>query len=113
MINISSVASFIAMPTTAVYAATKSALDTVTRVLAKELGPKNIRVNAINPGVVETEGAHRAGVIGSDFEKQMVAQTPLGRLGQPEDIARVAVFLASADSGWLSGETIAASGGFR
>ena len=113
VINISSVASFIAMPTTAVYAATKSALDTVTRVLAKELGPKNIRVNAINPGVVETEGAHRAGVIGSDFEKQMVAQTPLGRLGQPEDIARVAVFLASADSGWLSGETIAASGGFR
>ena len=113
VINISSVASFVAMPTTAVYAATKSALDTVTRVLAKELGPKNIRVNAINPGGVETEGTHRAGVIGSDFEKQMVAQTPLGRLGQPEDIARVAVFLASADSGWLTGETIAASGGFR
>jgi 3-oxoacyl-[acyl-carrier protein] reductase len=88
-------------------------VDSVTRVLAAELGPRKIRVNAINPGGVETEGAHRIGVIGSDFQKQMIAQTALGRFGQPEDIARVAVFLASADSGWLTGETIAASGGYR
>ena len=113
VINISSVASFSAMPTSVVYSATKSALDSVTRVLAAELGPKKIRVNAINPGGVETEGTHRIGVIGSDFEKEMVAKTPLGRLGQPDDIAGVAVFLASPDSGWLTGQTIAASGGYR
>jgi 3-oxoacyl-[acyl-carrier protein] reductase len=113
VINISSVASSTAMPTSVVYSATKSAVDSVTRVLAAELGPRKIRVNAINPGGVETEGTHRIGVIGSDFQKQMIAQTALGRFGQPEDIARVAVFLASADSGWLTGETIAASGGYR
>jgi 3-oxoacyl-[acyl-carrier protein] reductase len=112
VINISSVASMSPTPAAVVYSATKGAVDTITRVLAKELGPRNIRVNAINPGGVETEGLHVMGVIGSDFEKQMVARTPLGRLGQPEDIASVAVFLASAASGWMTGETIAVGGGF-
>jgi 3-oxoacyl-[acyl-carrier protein] reductase len=112
VINISSIASTSPMPTNVVYSATKAAVDTITRVLAKELGPKKIRVNAINPGGVETEGVHSLGVIGTDFEKQMVARTPLGRLGQPEDIASVAVFLASAASGWMTGETLAVGGGF-
>jgi 3-oxoacyl-[acyl-carrier protein] reductase len=113
VINISSVASVSAMPTSVVYSATKSAVDSVTRVLANELAGRKIRVNTIAPGGVETEGTHSAGVIGSDFEKQMVAGTPLGRLGQPDDIAQVAVFLASEDSGWLTGERITAAGGFR
>jgi 3-oxoacyl-[acyl-carrier protein] reductase len=111
VINISSVASEQAVPTAAVYSATKGAVDTVTRVLAAELGSRKIRVNAIAPGGVETEGTHAAGVIGSDFEKTMVAKTALGRLGQPNDIAKVAVFLASDDAAWLTGERIAASGG--
>jgi 3-oxoacyl-[acyl-carrier protein] reductase len=113
VINISSVASEDAVPTAAVYSATKGAVDAVTRVLAAELGPRKIRVNAIAPGGVETEGTHAAGVVGSDFEKQMVARTALGRLGQPDDIARVAVFLASDDAAWLTGERLAASGGLR
>ncbi|WGJ14114.1 glucose 1-dehydrogenase [Methylocapsa sp. D3K7] len=113
VINLSSVASEKAIPNSVVYSATKSALDSVTRVLAKELGAKNIRVNAIAPGGVDTEGVQRVGVKGSDFEKQMVAETPLGRFGQPEDIARVAVFLASDDSGWVTGERITVSGGYR
>jgi 3-oxoacyl-[acyl-carrier protein] reductase len=113
VINISSVVSTNAMPNTVVYSSTKGALDSVTRVLAAELGPKKIRVNSINPGLVETEGTRKIGVVGSDIEKQMVAQTPLGRFAQPDDIAQVAVFLASADSGWLTGERIAASGGYR
>jgi 3-oxoacyl-[acyl-carrier protein] reductase len=113
VINITSVASNTATPTNSVYSATKSALEAVTRVLAAELGPRRIRVNAIAPGGVETEGLHALGVIGSDFEKQMVADTPLGRLGQPDDIAKVAVFLASDDSGWLTGERLQASGGLR
>jgi 3-oxoacyl-[acyl-carrier protein] reductase len=112
VINISSIASTSPMPTAVVYSASKAAVDTITRVLAKELGPKKIRVNAINPGGVETEGVHSLGVIGTDFEKQMVARTPLGRLGQPDDIASVAVFLASAASGWMTGETIAVGGGY-
>ena len=112
VINISSVASTKAVPNSVVYSATKSAVDAIARVLAKELGSRNIRVNTIAPGGVETEGTHSAGVVGSDFEKQMVAQTPLGRFGQPDDIAQVAVFLASDDSGWLTGERITASGGF-
>jgi 3-oxoacyl-[acyl-carrier protein] reductase len=112
VINISSVASTSPTPTAVVYSATKGAVDTITRVLAKELGPRKIRVNAIKPGGVETEGLHSMGVIGSDFEKQIVARTPLGRLGQPDDIASVAVFLASAASGWMTGETIAVGGGF-
>jgi 3-oxoacyl-[acyl-carrier protein] reductase len=113
VINISSVASESGMPTAVVYSATKGALDTVTRVLAQELGPKNIRVNTIAPGGVETEGVHSAGVIGSDLEKQMIARTPFGRLGQPADIAGVAVFLASPESAWLTGQRIEASGGFQ
>ena len=113
IINIGSTASRITPPTTAVYTATKGAVDAVTHVLAKELGPRKIRVNSINPGVVETEGVHAAGFIGSDFQKQFEAQTPLGRIAQPDDIAPIAVFLASQDSGWLTGETLLASGGLR
>jgi 3-oxoacyl-[acyl-carrier protein] reductase len=113
IINISSVASAQAMPATTVYSATKGAVDTLTRVLAAELGPRKIRVNAIAPGGVETEGTHAAGVIGSDFEKDMVARTALGRLGQPDDIARIAVFLASDAAAWVTGERLTASGGYR
>ncbi len=113
IINIGSTVSTTAPPTSVVYTATKGAVDAVTHVLAKELGPRKIRVNSINPGGVETEGTHAFGMIGSDFEKQLVAQTPLGRLGQPTDIAPIAVFLASSDSGWLTGETLLASGGMR
>jgi 3-oxoacyl-[acyl-carrier protein] reductase len=113
VINISSVASTAAPPNSVVYSATKGAVDSIARVLGKELGARKIRVNTIAPGGVETEGVHSAGVIGSDFEKQIVAGTPLGRLGRPEDIARVAVFLASDNARWLTGERIAASGGFR
>lgn len=113
VINIGSVVSRQTPPATAVYSATKSAVDAVTQVLAKELGPKKIRVNSINPGMVETEGTHAGGIIGSDFHKTVAAQTPLGRIGQPEDVAPIAVFLASPDSGWLTGETLLASGGLR
>jgi 3-oxoacyl-[acyl-carrier protein] reductase len=96
----------------AVYSATKGAVNTITGSLAKELGPKKIRVNALNPGMIETEGTHEAGFIGSDFQKQAESQTPLGRIGQPIDIANAAAFLASEDSGWLSGQTVYASGGY-
>jgi 3-oxoacyl-[acyl-carrier protein] reductase len=113
VIHISSVASVSTLPNMVVYAASKAAVDSLTRTMAGELGPRKIRVNTIAPGGVETEGVHRVGMIGSDFEKQMVAATPLGRLGQPDDIARVAVFLASDDSAWLTGERITASGGYR
>jgi 3-oxoacyl-[acyl-carrier protein] reductase len=113
VINISSIVSENPVPNSLVYSATKSAVDSITRVLSKELGARKIRVNTIAPGGVETEGTHRIGVIGSDFQKQMVAATPLGRFGQPEDIAQVAVFLASEDSRWLTGERIAASGGLH
>lgn len=113
VINIGSAVSSLTPPQTTVYTATKSAVDAVTRTLAKELGPKKIRVNSINPGMVETEGVRAAGFLGSDFQKGAEAQTPLGRIAQPEDITPVAVFLASADSGWLTGETLLASGGLR
>jgi 3-oxoacyl-[acyl-carrier protein] reductase len=113
IINIGSVVSRITPPTSAIYTGTKGAVDAITGVLARELGPKKIRVNAINPGMVETEGVQAAGFLESDFEKATVAQTPLGRLGQPGDIASVAVFLASDDSGWLTGEHILAGGGLR
>jgi 3-oxoacyl-[acyl-carrier protein] reductase len=113
VINIGSVVTTTTPPSSVVYTATKGAVDMVTRVLAKELGPRKIRVNSINPGGVETEGVHRAGIIGSDFEKLMVAATPLGRLGQPDDVAPVAVFLASEDSAWITGEFLVASGGMR
>jgi 3-oxoacyl-[acyl-carrier protein] reductase len=111
VINISSVVSVAPVPGGSVYSATKAAVDALTRAHAKELGPKKIRVNSLNPGMVETEGVHAAGFIGSDFEKQAVAATPLGRLGQPDDIAKVAVFLASEDAGWITGETLLAAGG--
>lgn len=113
IINIGSVVSAIAPPASSVYTATKGAVDAVTHVLAKELGPRKIRVNSINPGMIETEGAHTAGVIGSDLQKQTEAQAPLGRIGQPEDVTPLAIFLASSDSGWLTGETLIASGGVR
>ncbi len=113
IINISSVASTSAPPGSSVYSATKGAVDTVTKSLAKELGARKIRVNAINPGMIETDGVHAAGFIGSDFHKQAEAQTPLGRIGQPPDIATVATFLASADSGWITGETLPVAGGYR
>jgi 3-oxoacyl-[acyl-carrier protein] reductase len=113
IINISSVAATGAPPTASVYSATKAAVDAVTRSLAKELGPRQIRVNAINPGMVETEGVHAAGISDSDFRRQVEAQTPLGRIGQPQDIGPAAVFLASDDSGWITGETLHIAGGYR
>jgi 3-oxoacyl-[acyl-carrier protein] reductase len=97
----------------AVYAGTKGAVDTITISLSKELGAKKIRVNSLNPGMVETEGAHAAGIVGSDFQKQAVSETPLGRIGQPNDIATIAAFLASDDAAWVNGQTIYASGGAR
>jgi 3-oxoacyl-[acyl-carrier protein] reductase len=113
IINISSSATSLTPPNTSVYTATKGAVDAITRTLAKELGPRNIRVNAINPGMVETEGVRAAGFDQSDFRKSLEAQTPLGRIGQPEDIAPAAVFLASSDSAWISGETLLIAGGLR
>jgi 3-oxoacyl-[acyl-carrier protein] reductase len=113
VVNVGSVVSRLNPPTSAVYAATKAAVDTITHVLGRELASKKIRVNSVNPGGVETEGTHASGIIGSDFEKQLVAQTPLGRMGQPKDIAPVAVFLASPDSAWMTGEILLASGGMR
>jgi 3-oxoacyl-[acyl-carrier protein] reductase len=113
IINISSVVATLAPPTTSVYSATKAAVDAVTRSLAKELGPRNIRVNSINPGMVETEGLHAAGIPQSDFRKQVEAQTPLGRIGKPQDIAPAAAFLASSDAAWITGETLTISGGNR
>jgi 3-oxoacyl-[acyl-carrier protein] reductase len=112
VINISSVVSERPVPNSAVYSATKGAVDTLSKALARELAPRRIRVNVIAPGGVETEGTHAIGIIGSDFERQIVADTPLGRIGQPDDVARVAVFLASEDSAWLTGERIEAAGGY-
>lgn len=111
IINISSGASNTPLATGSVYSATKAALDAITIALSKELGVKNIRINSILPGGVETEGTHSAGIIGSDFEARLIANTPLGRFGQPEDIAKVAVFLASDDSAWITGEKVTVSGG--
>lgn len=113
VINISSAVTSLLPPGSAIYTATKGAVDAITGVLANELGPRKIRVNAINPGLVVTEGTHTAGFVGSDFERSLVEITPLGRAGQPDDIARVAVFLASDDAGWVTGERLAASGGAR
>jgi 3-oxoacyl-[acyl-carrier protein] reductase len=113
IINMSSVVSLKPVATAAIYSATKSAVDAITRALAAELGPRKIRVNAIAPGLVETEGTHDSGMIGSEAQKASLATIPLGRLGQPEDIAQVAVFLASDDSGWITGERLPASGGAR
>ncbi|MFC4762011.1 glucose 1-dehydrogenase [Dyella koreensis] len=113
VINIGSLVTRIAPTGGSVYTATKGAVDAITAVLSRELGPRKIRVNALNPGMVETEGTHSAGFIGSDFETWAVSQTPLGRIGQPSDIASIAVFLASDDSYWLTGEKLYAGGGVR
>jgi len=113
IINIGSVVSAIAPVGSSIYTATKGAVDSITHVLAKELAGKKIRVNSINPGMVETEGTHTAGFIGSDMQTEMVRTTPLGRVGQPDDIADVAVFLASEDARWLTGEILLAGGGVR
>jgi 3-oxoacyl-[acyl-carrier protein] reductase len=113
VINIGSVVSSLTPPNSAVYTATKGAVDAITSVLAKELAPKKIRVNSVNPGLVETEGTQTAGIMGSEFETGLVAQTPLGRAGQVQDIASVAAFLASSDAGWITGEVVRAGGGLR
>jgi len=113
IINIGSLVSRITPPGSSVYSATKGAVDVITGVLSLELGSKGIRVNALNPGLVETEGTHTAGFIGSDFDKHAAAGTPLGRIGQPKDIADAAVFLASDDAGWINGQLINAAGGAR
>jgi 3-oxoacyl-[acyl-carrier protein] reductase len=113
IINIGSVVARITPPHSAVYTGTKGAVDAITGVLSRELGPRRIRVNAINPGMIETEGTHAAGLSGSEFEANAIAQTPLGRVGQPQDIASIAVFLASDDSAWLTGEQLLAGGGMR
>ena len=113
IVNISSVVATLAPPNASVYSGTKAAVNAITKSLAKELGPRKIRVNAINPGMVETEGTHSAGITDSDFRKETEAQTPLGRIGQPQDIAPAAVFLASEDSAWITGETLYISGGLR
>ncbi len=114
IINISSVASTAAMANTSVYSATKAAVDAVTKSLAKELGPRKIRVNSVNPGFTETEGVHGMnGFLDSELPSEMVAKTPLGRIGQPSDVAPAVVFLASGDAGWITGETIKVSGGLN
>lgn len=113
IINISSVVSSLAPPNSSVYTATKGAVDAITKTLANELGPRKIRVNAINPGMVITEGVVSAGISESEMRKQVEAQTPLGRIGQPEDIAPAAVFFASNDSAWITGETLVIAGGLR
>jgi 3-oxoacyl-[acyl-carrier protein] reductase len=113
IINIGSIASTMAPPNASVYVATKAAVDGITRSLAKELGPRKIRVNSINPGMIETEGVHAAGFIGSDFQKLVVSQAPLGRIGQTDDISPTAVYLASADSKYMTGETLQVGGGVR
>jgi 3-oxoacyl-[acyl-carrier protein] reductase len=113
IINLSSIASTLAVPESAVYSGSKGAVDAITRSLASELGPRGIRVNAIRPGMVETEGTRSAGIAESDMRKQVEGQTPLRRIGQPQDIAATAVFLASDDSAWITGETFAISGGYR
>lgn len=113
IINISSLVSTLAIPECAVYSGTKGAVDAITRSLASELGPRGIRVNAIRPGIVETEGTQAIGFTESEMRKQVEAQTPLRRIGQPKDIAGTAAFLASDDASWITGETFVISGGFR
>jgi 3-oxoacyl-[acyl-carrier protein] reductase len=113
IINVSSVVSTLGFPNASVYSGTKGAVDSITRSLAKELGPRGIRVNAVNPGMVETEGTQSAGITADDTRKQIEAMTPLGRIGKPRDIAGLAVFLASSDSSWITGETFVISGGYR
>jgi 3-oxoacyl-[acyl-carrier protein] reductase len=113
IVNIGSVASRVTPPGSAVYTGTKGAVDAITGVLAKELGPRKIRVNTVNPGMIETEGTHAAGIIGSEFNDWAVSQTPLGRIGQPSDIADVVSFLASEDARFVTSQEILAGGGMR
>lgn len=113
IINIGSVVSTLAPPHASVYSATKAAVDAITRSLAKELGPRKIRVNAVNPGMIETEGTHSAGIIKGDMQKATASQTPLGRTGQPQDIAPAVVFFASPEAAWITGETLLIAGGYR
>lgn len=113
IVNISSVASTSHVPNSAVYSATKAAVDAITRILATELGPRKIRVNSINPGMVQTEGTKASGITESDFRKDAEAQTPLGRIGLPKDIAPAIVFIASDDASWITGESFFISGGYR
>jgi 3-oxoacyl-[acyl-carrier protein] reductase len=113
IINIGSIVGQMPGPGAAVYNATKGAVDSITVTLSKELGSRGIRVNSLNPGMIQTEGTHTAGIIGSDFETQVAAGTPFGRIGQPKEVADVAVFLASNESGWVNGQTIYVAGGFR
>ncbi|RSL16073.1 3-oxoacyl-[acyl-carrier protein] reductase [Edaphobacter aggregans] len=113
IINIGSTVSSYTPPGSAIYTATKAAVDAITGVLAKELAPRKIRVNSVNPGLTETEGTHTVGMIGGDMQKKREAETPLGRIGQPSDIAPIVAFFASNDSYWLTGEIVNASGGFR
>jgi 3-oxoacyl-[acyl-carrier protein] reductase len=113
IINVSSVVSLTPPPASSIYSATKGAVDVITRTLALELGPRNIRVNSLSPGLVETEGTRSSGTTEGEFKDIAVARTPLGRVGQPDDIAKVAVFLASEDSGWITGEILPVGGGAR
>ncbi|HKX06063.1 MAG TPA: glucose 1-dehydrogenase [Methylomirabilota bacterium] len=113
VINIGSAVSSLLPPNSTVYAATKAGVDAITGVLAKELGPRKIRVNSINPGMIETEGVHAAGLIGSDFQKMVETQAPVGRVGQPDDISPTAVYLASSDSKYMTGEALVVAGGMR
>lgn len=113
IINISSVAARSAPPTTSVYSATKGAVDSITRSLSQELGPRNVRVNSVNPGMVDTEGYRAAGIHESEFRTQVISQTPLGRIGQPDDVAPLVSFLASDDASWITGELFFVSGGLR
>jgi 3-oxoacyl-[acyl-carrier protein] reductase len=113
IINMGSVASSLRPPDSTIYSATKAGVEAITGVLAKELGPRKIRVNSISPGMIQTEGVHAAGFLGSDFQKMVEAQAPLGRIGQPDDIAPTAVYLASSDSKYMTGETLVVSGGLR
>lgn len=113
IVNISSVASTTGMPQSAVYGASKASVDIITKVLAKELGPKKIRINNVNPGMVDTEGTHSKGIIESEFQDHFVAQAPLGRIGVPQDIAPAVAFLASEEASWITGETLFITGGYR
>lgn len=113
IVNVSSIVAPMPVPNGSVYSATKAAVDAITVAFSQELGPRKIRVNSINPGMVETEGFHAAGFAESDFRRQIESSTPLGRIAQPEDIAKAVVFFASEDAGWVTGQTLILSGGYR
>ncbi|MBI2742689.1 MAG: glucose 1-dehydrogenase [Chlamydiales bacterium] len=113
ILNISSIVSIDSPPGTSIYSGTKGAVDAITRSLARELGPRKIRVNSINPGLIETEGTHAMGIVESEFRKEIEQRTPLGRIGKPQDIAQAALFLASDDASWITGESLFITGGYR